>query len=92
MANIIQQARQNSKKPAPKWFRKFKNIFTDTENSLILILLAMGYGAESLVILLIKVGTSWILRTLETILTNGEEYAPAGTTNELEGLKETSNN
>lgn len=70
-------------KPAPKWFRKFKKIWTNTENASIVILLAMGYSSESLLILGIKTGTSWFLENLETILSNGEEYIKTDELNEL---------
>lgn len=64
----------NSNKPAPKWFRKFKKIWVNTETAAIVMLLAMGYTSESLLILGIKTGTSWLLENLETILANGDDY------------------
>lgn len=65
----------NANKPAPKWFRKFKSIFTHTENTVILLLLAKGYTSESFTILCIKLLTSWLLETMSTILANGEMYS-----------------
>ena len=60
----------NSGKQAPRWFRKFKKIFINTENTAIAILMLMGHEAESFLILVIKLITSWILENLETILAN----------------------
>lgn len=64
----------NSGRPAPRWFRKFKKIWTNTETAAVVLLLAFGYGSESFLILCIKTGTSWLLENLETLLANGEEY------------------
>lgn len=64
----------NSGKPAPRWFRKFRKIFTNTENAVIIILLAKGFAADSFLMLCIKTGTSALLENLSTLLANGEEY------------------
>jgi hypothetical protein len=58
----------NSGKQAPKWFRKFKKVFTNTETAAIIILLAMGYASESFLMLCIKTGSAWLLENLETVL------------------------
>lgn len=63
----------NSGKQAPKWFRKFKKIFTNTETAAIIILLAMGYASESFMMLCIKTGSAWLLENLETVLAEPEE-------------------
>ena len=67
-------------KPAPLWFRKFKKILTNTETAVIVILLAMGYANESLLMLLIKTGSSWLIENLETILGDGQYYVPSDQT------------
>lgn len=64
----------NTGRPAPRWFRKFKKIWINTETAAIAILLAQGHGDGSLIILIIKLGTSWILENLETLLANGQDY------------------
>jgi hypothetical protein len=64
----------NIHKPAPKWFRRFKRIWINTENAAIVLLLAIGYAESSLLILGIKTGTSWLLENLSILLANGEEY------------------
>jgi hypothetical protein len=68
----------NSGKPAPRWFRKFKKVWTNTETAVIILLLATGYASESFLMLCIKTASSWVLENLETILANGQEYKDAG--------------
>lgn len=70
-------SRNNIGSPAPRWFRKFKKIFNHIENFVIGILLIMGYSNSSVVLLIIKLTTSFILETLETLLGNGEKYSSA---------------
>lgn len=65
----------NSGRPAPKWFRKFRKIFTHTENFAMGVLLTLGYGDQSVVMLLVKLSTSFILDVFDTLLGNGEQYA-----------------
>jgi hypothetical protein len=62
----------NSGKQAPRWFRKFKKIFTNLETAAIVLLLANGYEADSLLMLYIKTGTSVLLENLETVLADKE--------------------
>lgn len=66
-------------KPAPLWFRKFKKVFVNTENS-VLTLLAINHPPDSLLLLAIKVGSSWLIENLETILGNGQKYVPSDKT------------
>jgi hypothetical protein len=73
---------ENSGRPAPRWFRKFKKIWTNTETAAIVILLACGFKSESFLILCVKTSTNWLLENLETLLANGEDYAPAKQVNE----------
>lgn len=64
----------NGIKPPPRWFRKFKKIFENTENAAIILLMATGHTQDSFLILCIKTGTSVLLSNMETLLANGEEY------------------
>lgn len=64
----------NANKPAPKWFRKLKRALTMLSDTAIVMLLAMGYTENSLIMLWLRVGLSGILNTLEVVLANGEEY------------------
>lgn len=68
--------RNSYKKPAPRWFRLTKKIVSLTLNTVILVLLALGYSSESVLMLLIKIGESYLGNLFDTILSNGEVYAP----------------
>jgi len=77
------------KKPAPRWFRLTKKISALTMNTVMLCLLAMGYSGESMVMLLIKIGESYLMNLLDTILSNGEVYATEDTKTESVTLTKT---
>lgn len=64
----------NSGKPAPRWFRKFKKIFSNTENFILGLLLIMGHSSDAPLLLIIKLSSSFILENLETLIANGESY------------------
>lgn len=64
----------NVNKPAPRWFRKLKRATTILSDTAVVMLLSMGYGDNSLVILWCRVGLSGILTAFEAILANGEDY------------------
>lgn len=64
---------ENSGKAAPRWFRKFKKVWTNTETAAIVILLAMGYASESFLMLCIRTASSWLLENLETILATDDQ-------------------
>jgi len=65
---------ENSNKPAPKWFRKLKKALTLLSDTAIVMLLAMGFAENSLLMLCLRVGLSGVLQSLEVLLANGEEY------------------
>ncbi|NCT92956.1 MAG: hypothetical protein GXC72_00905 [Chitinophagaceae bacterium] len=71
---MIQQVIENTKKPAPRWFRKTKRAAEMLSDTAIVMLISMGYAENSLVMLWLRVGLSGILNTLEMVLANGEEY------------------
>ncbi len=75
----ISVAVSNANKPAPRWFRKLKRALTMLSDSAIVMLLAMGYTDNSIVMLWLRVGLSGILNTLEVVLANGEEYSKTST-------------
>lgn len=64
----------NANKPAPKWFRKTKKALTLLADTACVMLLALGYQENSLVMLWCRVGLSGVLQSLEVLLANGEEY------------------
>jgi len=74
-------------KPAPLWFRKFKKIWSNCENLAIVILLGMGYQQDSLLMLLIKTISNFILENLEVLLGNGQYYVPSNETIEQSDSK-----
>lgn len=64
----------NWNRPAPRWYRKFKKIFSNCENFILAILMIKGHAADAPLLLIIKLSTSFILNNLDTLLANGEEY------------------
>lgn len=63
----------STKTPSPNWFKKLKTAVSLTTNTAILILLAMGHAEESLLMLLVKVGSSYLMQMLDLLL--GESVA-----------------
>ena len=63
------------KKPAPRWFRLTKKILSLTLNTVITALLILGYTNDSLILLFIKLGESYLMNLFDTLLSNGEVYA-----------------
>ena len=64
----------NASKPAPKWFRKLKRVSALLTDASIVMLLALGYSDNSLIMLFCRVGLSAVMNSLEVVLANGEEY------------------
>lgn len=67
-------SKDNIGKPSPKWYRKFKKIFSNTENFIIALLMVTGYTSEAPLLLIIKLSTSFILNNLDTLIANGDDY------------------
>ncbi len=65
----------NTGKPAPKWFRKLKKALTILSDTTAVILLALGHGENSLIMLICRIGLSGVLESFEALLANGEVYA-----------------
>lgn len=70
---------QSVSKPAPRWFRITKKLINNITTFTIGILLLIGYGSDSLTLLIIKLSQSFIMDTLDTFISNGEVYAQAET-------------
>lgn len=66
-------SRKNVKCPAPLWFIRLKKAVSRLSNTAVIILLASGYGEESLMILWIRVGISGVLDAIEMLLSDTEE-------------------
>lgn len=63
-------------KPAPVWLRKGKKVFSNLENLVIGILLLTGFTNDSLVLLIIKLSSNFVLENLEILFGNGQVYTP----------------
>ena len=63
----------NSGKRAPRWFRILKKVLANTENTVLAILLIMGYSAESQAFLIYKIASSFLMNNLDTLLATDEE-------------------
>lgn len=55
--------------PAPLWFRRLKKALTLLSDTACVILLTLGYTEDSLLILILRIGISGVLQTLEVVLT-----------------------
>lgn len=64
---------QRSSKRAPKWFRKLKRASTILADGAVVMMLAMGYTENSLIILWCRVGLSTGLQALEAVLVESDE-------------------
>jgi hypothetical protein len=62
--NIINRIKANT----PLWFRKLKRIITFLSDAAVVILLAMGYSENSLILLIFRVGISAVINSVETFL------------------------
>lgn len=63
-------SRKNANKPAPAWFRKTKKAISFLSDAAIIILLASGFSDDSLIILIIRVGISAVMNTIEIFLSD----------------------
>ncbi len=68
----------NINKPAPRWYRITKKIWATAENIFMGIWLLTGHMQDSLTMLIFKLCSSQLKDLLESIMYNGQEYAPAG--------------
>lgn len=64
---------KNSKCPAPKWFRRLKRSITLLADTVSIILLARGYTGDSFVMLIVRVGISGLLESMEALLSDKED-------------------
>lgn len=63
---------KNLYKPAPKWFVKLKKAMSFLTDGAIVILLGIGYAEDSLVLLILRIGVSAVLNTIEVFLSDEE--------------------
>ena len=57
--------RKRIKADTPLWFRKVKKLITLTSDTAVVILLATGHSEESLTMLVVRVGLSYLLNAIE---------------------------
>ena len=63
-------SRKNFNKKKPTWFLKLKKVITLLSDATIVILLAMGYTDNSIVILILRVGLSAILESVQLVISD----------------------
>lgn len=63
---------QNMKTPAPRWFLRLKRAITLLADTTAVILLAFGYKENSLIMLIVRIGVSGILESMEALLSDKE--------------------
>jgi len=73
---------KNISKPAPKWFRKTQRVVGIAQDTIIVIMLAMGYSEQSLLMLIIRIGVSNLLKMVEAILKEDDGEPEAEPSNE----------
>jgi len=67
-------------KPAPKWYRITKKVWSNAENLFIGVWLATGHLQDSPTLLVFKLISSFVKDNLDSILVSEtEEYAPKST-------------
>lgn len=82
-------SKSNMSKPAPRWLRITDGIIGDSEDVVLAILLIKGYTADAPALLMYKLISSFVRRQLARFISNGEEYAPSGTTQTLANVTNT---
>lgn len=69
---MVQKLLNNIKSPAPKWFLRLKRSLTLMADTVSVILLARGYLQDSFIMLIVRVGVSGLLESLEALLSDKE--------------------
>lgn len=57
----------------PQWFKRVNKAVSILSNTAVVIMLALGYAEDSLVMLIARVGISGLMGFLEALLTDSEE-------------------
>lgn len=68
---------QNKNVPAPRWFRRLKDVLTILFDASIVIAFLYGFTENSKEILIARIAYSAIMNSLDKLLANGEVYAPS---------------
>lgn len=59
--------------PAPKWFKRLSKAVSILSNTAVVIMLALGYAEDSLIMLIARVGISGLMGTIEALLTDNND-------------------
>jgi len=70
---------KNKNVPAPRWFRRLKDVLTILFDASILIAFLYGFTDNSKEILIARIAYSALMNSLDKLLANGEVYAPSET-------------
>lgn len=68
--NAMTFSRKNINKRKPLWFIKLKRIVTVLSDAAIVILLGIGFSENSLILLILRLGVSAILNSIEIFLSD----------------------
>lgn len=63
-------SRKNINKKKPSWFLKLKKAITLLSDAAIVILLGLGYSENSFIILILRVGLSAVLETIQILISD----------------------
>lgn len=66
-------SRKNINKRKPLWFIKLKRIVTVLSDAAIVILLGVGFSENSLILLILRLGVSAILNSIEIFLSDEDD-------------------
>lgn len=58
--------------PAPKWFKRLSKAVSILSNTAVIIMLALGYAEDSLIMLMARVGISGFMSFIEALLTDSD--------------------
>ena len=58
--------------PAPKWFKRLSKAVSILSNTAVVIMLALGYAEDSLIMLVARVGISGFMSFIEALLTDSD--------------------
>lgn len=59
--------------PAPRWFKRLSKAVSILSNTAVVIMLALGYAEDSLIMLIVRVGISGLMSFIEALLVDSNE-------------------
>lgn len=64
---------KNINSTPPKWFKRLNKSVSILSNTAVVIMLALGYAEDSLIMLIARVGISGLMGTIEALLTDNND-------------------